>query len=214
MFDQGSMPPALRLPSADELAGRLAAEKDQWALRASGLRVTAARLAVLAAVREGDHWTADQIAARARERLGSISTQAVYDSLAALGEAGLVRRIEPAGSPARHEARVGDNHHHVICRSCGTIGDVDCAVGEPPCLEPSLAGGFLVDEAEITFWGLCLTCSGARPPGAPDPAPGTAPDPPQPAQRSTPPATSARSSRDGGDASAPPKIALRAHSET
>ena len=93
-----------------------------------------------------------------RDRVGAISTQAVYDVLGALTRAGLLRRIEPAGSPTRYETRVGDNHHHVVCRSCGTIADVDCVLGEPPCLSPAEAGGFVVDEAEITFWGMCPTC--------------------------------------------------------
>jgi Fur family ferric uptake transcriptional regulator len=127
-------------------------------LRAAGLRVTATRLAVLGAVREGDHLLVDEIAARARLRLGSVSTQAVYDVLHALTAAGLARRIEPAGSPARFEGRVGDNHHHVVCRGCGAIADVECATGQAPCLEPSASHGFVVDEAEVTFWGLCPSC--------------------------------------------------------
>jgi Fur family ferric uptake transcriptional regulator len=102
--------------------------------------------------------TADQVAAGVRGRVGTISTQAVYDVLGALTRSGLLRRIEPAGSATRYETRVGDNHHHVVCRSCGTIADVDCVIGEPPCLSPSEAGGFVVDEAEITFWGTCPTC--------------------------------------------------------
>jgi Fur family transcriptional regulator, stress-responsive regulator len=128
------------------------------ALRAAGLRVTAPRLAVLSEVAAGEHLTVDQIAVGARERIGAISTQAVYDALGALMDAGLVRRIEPAGSPTRYETRVGDNHHHVVCRSCRAIPDVDCAVGEAPCLSPAAAEGFVIDEAEVTFWGLCPTC--------------------------------------------------------
>jgi Fur family transcriptional regulator, stress-responsive regulator len=128
------------------------------ALRDAGLRVTAPRLAVLSELMEGKHLTADQVALAARERLGTISTQAVYDVLGALTRVGLARRIEPAGSPARYETRVGDNHHHVVCRSCGAVTDVDCVVGEPPCVLPSDAGGFVIDEAEVTFWGLCPTC--------------------------------------------------------
>ncbi len=131
-------------------------------LRSSGLRVTAQRLAVLEAVRMGGHPGVEEVQRRARESLGSISIQAVYDVLGALDGAGLVRRIEPAGSPARYEGRVGDNHHHVVCRTCGTIGDVDCTVGAAPCLEPSAAQGFVVDEAEVTFWGTCLTCRRAQ----------------------------------------------------
>jgi Fur family transcriptional regulator, stress-responsive regulator len=127
-------------------------------LREAGLRVTASRIAVLSEVTQAEHITTDQVALAVRERIGSISTQAVYDVLGALSRAGLVRRIEPAGSPARYETRVGDNHHHVVCRSCGAIADVDCAVGEPPCLSPADANGFVVDEAEVTFWGLCPTC--------------------------------------------------------
>jgi Fur family ferric uptake transcriptional regulator len=127
-------------------------------LRAAGLRATAPRVAVLAEVAGGPHLTVEQIAAGARRRLGAISTQAVYDALGALTGVGLVRRIEPAGSPTRYETRVGDNHHHVVCRSCGAIADVDCAVGDPPCLSPSDAGGFVIDEADVTFWGLCPEC--------------------------------------------------------
>lgn len=128
------------------------------AVRAAGLRVTAPRVSVLAEVTEGKHITADQIAQAVRARDGTISTQAVYDVLGALTRAGLVRRIEPAGSPARYEARVGDNHHHVVCRSCGAIADVDCVVGEAPCLSPADTSGFVIDEAEVTFWGLCPNC--------------------------------------------------------
>jgi Fur family ferric uptake transcriptional regulator len=122
------------------------------------MRVTAPRVAVLSETRDGWHVTADQVAAGVRARVGPISTQAVYDVLAALTRAGLLRRIEPAGSPTRYETRVGDNHHHVVCRGCGAITDVDCVVGEPPCLSPSDAGGFVIDEAEITFWGMCPGC--------------------------------------------------------
>ena len=128
-------------------------------LRAQGLRVTAPRRAVLEAVEELDgHPGTDAIASRARQLIGSLSTQAVYDSLHTLTAAGLLRRIEPAGSPARYETRVGDNHHHVVCRVCGAAHDVDCAVGATPCLEPSHTGGFVIDEAEVTFWGLCPGC--------------------------------------------------------
>jgi len=128
------------------------------ALRDAGLRVTAARLAVLSEVTEGKHLAADQVASAVRDRVGTISTQAVYDVLGALTRAGLARRIEPAGSAARYEARVDDNHHHAICRSCGAITDVDCAIGEPPCLLPEGTGGFAIDEAEVTYWGLCPAC--------------------------------------------------------
>jgi Fe2+ or Zn2+ uptake regulation protein len=128
-------------------------------LRARGLKATAPRLAVLEAVADLDgHPDVDTIARHARARLGTLSTQAVYDNLRVLTELGLVRRIEPAGSPARFETRVGDNHHHVVCRRCGAVQDVDCVVGEAPCLNPSSVGGFLVDEAEVTFWGVCPSC--------------------------------------------------------
>jgi Fe2+ or Zn2+ uptake regulation protein len=127
-------------------------------LRAAGMRVTAPRVAVLSELRAGQHLTADQAALGVRDRVGPISTQAVYDVLGALTRAGLLRRIEPAGSATRYETRVGDNHHHVVCRGCGAIADVDCIVGEPPCLSPPDAGGFVVDEAEITFWGMCPAC--------------------------------------------------------
>jgi Fe2+ or Zn2+ uptake regulation protein len=132
-------------------------------LRARGLRVTRPRLAVLEVLSDGSgHLDVDEIAERVRRRLDSVSTQAVYDVLGALSRAGLARRIEPAGSPARFEARVGDNHHHVVCRGCGTIADVDCAVGQAPCLDPSPAHGFEIDEAEVTFWGLCPDCQAKR----------------------------------------------------
>ncbi|HWE32114.1 MAG TPA: Fur family transcriptional regulator [Solirubrobacteraceae bacterium] len=128
------------------------------AVRVAGLRVTAPRVAVLGEVSEHKHVTADQVAQAVRDQLGTISIQAVYDVLGALTRAGLVRRIEPAGSAARYETRVGDNHHHVVCRSCGAITDLDCAVGAAPCLSPADAGGFVIDEAEVTFWGLCPAC--------------------------------------------------------
>jgi Fur family transcriptional regulator, stress-responsive regulator len=133
-------------------------------LRGASLRVTAPRVAVLSAVHANPHADADTVAAAARSQLGTVSTQAVYDVLRALSAADLIRRIEPAGSPARYEARVGDNHHHIVCRSCGAIADVDCAVGEAPCLEASESHGFVVDEAEVTYWGLCPRC---QPPAQP-----------------------------------------------
>ncbi|MDQ3675788.1 MAG: transcriptional repressor [Actinomycetota bacterium] len=132
--------------------------EDPRRLRDAGLRVTTPRLAVLAAVREGSHATVDEIAAAARARAGSVSTQAVYDVLRALAQAGLARRIEPAGSPARYEARVADNHHHLVCRVCGAVADVDCAVRRAPCLVPGDASGYLIDEADVTYWGLCPAC--------------------------------------------------------
>jgi Fur family ferric uptake transcriptional regulator len=131
-------------------------------LRAHGLRVTKPRLAVLDVLTEGGHLEVEDVARRVRTRLDSVSTQAVYDVLAALSRAGLARRIEPAGSPALFEGRAGDNHHHIVCRGCGTIADVDCAVGERPCLTPGTSHGFEVDEAEVTFWGLCPTCQSRR----------------------------------------------------
>ncbi|WP_018351497.1 Fur family transcriptional regulator [Longispora albida] len=127
-------------------------------LRAHGLRVTKPRLAVLDILAAGGHLDVDEITRQARSRLDSVSTQAVYDVLGALTRAGLARRIEPAGHPARFEARTGDNHHHVVCRSCGAIGDVDCAVDYTPCLTPSQHHGFRLDEAEVTYWGLCPAC--------------------------------------------------------
>jgi len=128
-------------------------------LRGAGLRVTAARVALLETVRQGDHLEVESIASGVRDRVGHVSLQAVYEGLHALAGAGLVRRIEPAGSPARFEGRVGDNHHHLVCRSCGTVVDVDCVIGEPPCLTPSDSHGFAVDEAEVVFWGVCPDCS-------------------------------------------------------
>ncbi|MDH6219033.1 Fur family transcriptional regulator [Streptomyces pseudovenezuelae] len=130
-------------------------------LRGAGLRVTAARVALLETVRGGDHLGVEAIASGVRERVGHISVQAVYDALHALTSAGLIRRIEPAGSPARFEGRVGDNHHHLLCRSCGAVADVDCAVGDAPCLTASDDHGFSIDEAEVIYWGLCPTCTNA-----------------------------------------------------
>ena len=136
-------------------------------LRDHGLRVTRPRLAVLEVLSTArGHLDVDEIAERVRQRLDSVSTQAVYDVLGALSRAGLARRIEPAGSPARFEGRVGDNHHHVVCRGCGTIADVDCAVGAAPCLDPAPAHGFEIDEAEVTFWGLCPECQTAAASGS------------------------------------------------
>lgn len=131
-------------------------------LRKQGFRVTAPRLAVYRAVGElPGHPEVEAIAVQVRAVLGSVSTQAVYDGLRVLTEAGLLRRIEPAGSPARFETRVGDNHHHVVCRLCGAAQDLDCAVGAAPCLDPSETRGFSIDEAEITFWGICPGCRAA-----------------------------------------------------
>ncbi|MFF1440277.1 Fur family transcriptional regulator [Streptomyces sp. NPDC058295] len=130
-------------------------------LRGAGLRVTAARVALLETVRDGDHLGVEAIATGVRGRVGHISLQAVYEALHALTGAGLVRRIEPPGSPARFEGRVGDNHHHLVCRSCGAVVDVDCAVGHAPCLTASDDRGFAIDEAEVIYWGLCPDCSTA-----------------------------------------------------
>ncbi len=127
-------------------------------LRAHGVPVTAQRIAVLKAVSALSHSTADKIAEEVRSNIGTISRQAVYDALGMLTKKGLIRRIQPAGSPALFEDRVGDNHHHVICRSCGTTADVDCAVGETPCLTAADDSGFKIDEAEVIYWGICPDC--------------------------------------------------------
>jgi Fur family ferric uptake transcriptional regulator len=142
--------PASTTPASAEIAEEL---------RAVGLRVTAARVALLATVRAGDHLGVEAIADGVRERVGHVSLQAVYGGLHALTAAGLIRRIEPADSPARFEGRVGDNHHHAVCRSCGVVVDVDCAVGHAPCLSASDDHGFSIEEAEVIYWGLCPACS-------------------------------------------------------
>jgi Fur family ferric uptake transcriptional regulator len=135
-------------------------------LRAADLRVTRPRLAVLEAVHSHPHADTEAIFGSVRAALPEVSRQAVYDVLAALTTVGLVRRIQPSGSVARYESRVGDNHHHMVCRSCGVIADVDCAVGEAPCLAPSddddALDGFVVDEAEVIYWGLCPDCSASQ----------------------------------------------------
>jgi Fur family ferric uptake transcriptional regulator len=127
-------------------------------LRSLGVQVTAQRVAVLDAVSAHPHATADQILESVRASIGTISRQSVYDTLGTLVQVGLVRRIQPTGSPARFENRVGDNHHHIICRNCGALSDVDCAVGEMPCLTASDSHGYTIDEAEVAYWGLCPTC--------------------------------------------------------
>lgn len=132
-------------------------------LRDADLRVTRPRLAVLSAVHGQPHADTDSLIRAVREDLGEVSHQAVYDVLRALTAAGLVRRIEPSGSVARYESRTGDNHHHVVCRVCGVIADVDCAVDETPCLTASNNHGFEIDEAEVVYWGLCPACLTARP---------------------------------------------------
>jgi Fe2+ or Zn2+ uptake regulation protein len=133
------------------------------ALRGAGLRVTRPRLAVLAAVHAHPHATTESIIGAVRAAAGDVSHQAVYDVLHALTAAALVRRIEPAGSVARYELRVGDNHHHVVCRSCGLIADVECAVGTAPCLTASADHGFTIDEAEVIYWGRCPDCAARAP---------------------------------------------------
>ena len=141
----------------------LIATDHEGMLRAASLRVTRPRLAVLTAVHDHPHADTDSIIRGVREDLGEVSHQAVYDVLRALTSAGLVRRIQPSGSVARYEARVGDNHHHVVCRSCGAIADVDCTVGAAPCLTASDDSGFVIDEAEVVYWGRCPDCSSTDP---------------------------------------------------
>ena len=133
-------------------------------LRAVSLRVTRPRLAVLAALRDHPHVDTHTVIGLVRDELPAVSHQAIYDVLQALTDAGLVRRIQPAGATARYESRVGDNHHHVVCRSCGAIADVDCATGHAPCLTASDDHGFVVDEAEVVYWGTCPSCTAARTP--------------------------------------------------
>lgn len=144
-FQKACLTPVMRTDPAD-------------LLREASLRVTRPRVAVLEALERRPHSDVEEIASAVREDLGSVSTQAVYDVLHALTQARLVRRIEPQGSPARFETRVGDNHHHVVCRSCGRIGDVDCAVGHAPCLTASEDHDFTIDEAEVVYWGTCPAC--------------------------------------------------------
>ena len=131
-------------------------------LRVADLRVTRPRVAVLEAVHTHPHADTETIFGAVRAGLPEVSRQAVYDVLHALTAAGLVRRIQPSGSVARYESRVGDNHHHVVCRSCGVISDVDCALGEAPCLTPSDDNGFALDEAEVIYWGMCPDCSASQ----------------------------------------------------
>jgi Fe2+ or Zn2+ uptake regulation protein len=131
-------------------------------LRAASLRVTRPRLAVLAALRDHPHVDTESVIALVRAEYPSVSHQAVYDVLRVLTEAGLARRIQPAGATARYESRVGDNHHHVVCRSCGAIADVECAIGHTPCLTASDDHGYLIDEAEVVYWGTCPECATDR----------------------------------------------------
>jgi Fur family transcriptional regulator, stress-responsive regulator len=141
--------------SSDPSAGDVAL------LRQHGLRVTAKRLAILRAVSERPHGTAEEVYEVVRDDLGAISVQAVYDALAALSDKGLIRRMQPARSPARFESRVGDNHHHLVCRTCDRMVDVDCAVGDAPCLTAADDAGYAIDEAEVVYWGRCRTCRAA-----------------------------------------------------
>jgi Fur family transcriptional regulator, stress-responsive regulator len=148
-------------------------------LRQHGLQVTAQRLAVLRAVSGRPHTTADGVAEAVRAEIGAISLQSVYDALGVLVGEGIIRRIQPAGSPARFEARVGDNHHHLICRICGRVVDVDCAVGFAPCLTAADDMGYEIDEAEVAYWGRCPDCVKSRASAAPE-------SPPKSTQKSTP----------------------------
>ena len=136
-------------------------------LRQHGLQVTAQRLAVMRAVSKSPHGTADDIEVVVRSEIGAISRQAVYDALGTLTDKGLIRRIQPARSPARYEDRIDDNHHHLVCRACGRMVDVDCAVGDRPCLAASDDQGFAIDEAEVIYWGRCPECVAAQPAPAP-----------------------------------------------
>jgi Fur family transcriptional regulator, stress-responsive regulator len=131
-------------------------------LRESALRVTRPRIAVLTAVHDHPHSDTHSIIGAVREDLAEVSHQTVYDALRALTAAGLLRQIQPSGSVARYESRVGDNHHHIVCRSCGAMADVDCAVGSAPCLTPSVDHGYAIDEAEVIYWGLCPACLTTR----------------------------------------------------
>lgn len=130
-------------------------------LNAAGLRSTAPRRAALEALSQGGHFDASEVFEALQQELPGTSLQAVYGVLGALSEAGLIRKIEPAGGPAKFEARIGDNHHHLVCRSCGRLEDVDCVIGEAPCLTPSHAAGFAIEEAEVIFHGLCPACAEA-----------------------------------------------------
>jgi len=133
-------------------------DDDELLLRTHGLQVTAQRLAVLAAVGTHPHGTADELLELVRARIGAASRQAVFDALGTLADRGVIRRVQPARSAARYERRVGDNHHHLVCRSCARMVDVDCAAGRRPCLDPVDDGGFVIDEAEVIYWGVCPAC--------------------------------------------------------
>ena len=131
-------------------------------LREAGVRVTAPRLAVLTAVQEHPHADTETVFEAARELLGGVSLQSVYDGLKTLTDAGLVRRVHPPGSVARYDPRIGDNHHHLVCRQCRTMIDIDCAIGAAPCLTPNDDHGFVIDEAEVIYWGFCPSCATGR----------------------------------------------------
>lgn len=139
------------------------ATETERALRDNDLRVTRPRVAVLESVRENPHSDTGSIIALVREKIGDVSHQAVYDVLRVLTEAGLLRHIQPSGSVARYESRIGDNHHHVVCRTCGAVADVDCVTGAAPCMEGSDHHGYEIDECEVTFWGICPACQADRP---------------------------------------------------
>lgn len=147
-------------PRAQEQSAHEPTEQQSFEqqLRSSGLQVTAQRLAIMQAVTAGPHATAEELTEVVRDEIGSISRQAVYDTLGALADKRLIRRIQPTGSPARYEDRVGDNHHHLVCRGCGLIFDIDCAVGSTPCLDADDDHGFEIDEAEVVYWGRCPDC--------------------------------------------------------
>ena len=147
------------VPEQEPLARGLIEEGGfEQQLRSCGLQVTAQRLAIMEAVTARPHATAEELTEIVRDKIGSISRQAVYDTLAALADKRLIRRIQPTGSPARYEDRVGDNHHHLVCRGCGLIFDIDCAVGSTPCLDVEEDHGFEIDEAEVVYWGRCPDC--------------------------------------------------------
>ena len=152
------MSPHANPGAGTEQQGGLPEADPRAQLRSAGLRVTKPRLATLDWLKQHPHSTADQVAGAVRDELGSVSTQAVYDVLNACTDVGILRRIEPAGHPARFETRTADNHHHLVCRHCGRADDVDCVHGAAPCLVPSSTAGYVVDEAEIVFWGLCPGC--------------------------------------------------------
>jgi Fur family transcriptional regulator, stress-responsive regulator len=165
--ETGSHPPAGNLDSVQDsetYAAGVTTAPGESVLRKHGLQVTAQRLAVLSAVSGHPHGTAEAICSQVRSQLGSVSRQAVYDALGALTDKGVLRRIQPAGSPARYESRVDDNHHHLICRACAQMVDVDCAVGDTPCLTASDDFGYLIDEAEVVYWGLCPSCASSSKP--------------------------------------------------